>query len=43
MITEVPVRNPKTQKKLLRMDSFVTGAMPIDDRGSQIVQFVFRG
>jgi phenylpropionate dioxygenase-like ring-hydroxylating dioxygenase large terminal subunit len=72
MITEVPVRNPEIQKKLLRMDSdetvrhmrgrwyapflrklqirypnglvhsIVTGATPIDDRSSQIVQFVFR-
>ncbi len=72
MITEVPVRNPEIQKKVLRMESdttvrhmrgrwyapflrklrivypnglshsIVTGATPIDDQTSMIVQFVYR-
>lgn len=72
MLTEVPVRNPEIQKKVLQMESdetvrsmrgrwympflrklrirypnglshsIVTAATPIDDRTSQIVQFVYR-
>ncbi|WP_027283275.1 aromatic ring-hydroxylating dioxygenase subunit alpha [Rubritepida flocculans] len=72
MLTEVPVRNPEIQKKVLKMESdttvrsmrgrwympflrklrirypnglshsIVTAATPIDDRTSQIVQFVYR-
>jgi hypothetical protein len=72
MLTEVPVRNPEIQKKVLRMEndetvrsmrgrwympflrklrirypnglshSIVTAATPIDDRTSQIIQFVYR-